>query len=141
MKDTTPNTNTAITTTATLIINEQHTLLDEQKDIMTQKFGTWKTILVPKNGWNREKQHAVRMELKGQVVFASPIPGLVKLLSRDSAINWVGNRISSEYPFSPYGENREVTEVWVFSNDTRQKKELPGGKIISILAQTGWYLE
>jgi hypothetical protein len=30
---------------------------------------------------------------------------------------------------------------WVFSNDTREKKELPDGKVISVLAKTGWYLE
>ena len=32
------------------------------------------------------------------------------------------------------------TQVLVFHNDKRQKRELPNGKIISVVAETGWQL-
>ena len=112
----------------TIIINEQHTLIQEQESILKEKFGTWQIIIVPATGWTREERDIICDTLRGNIVFVSPIPGMILDLagraSFESANHWA-----------------QTVRPWVFSNDTREKKELPGGKVISVTAQTGWYLE
>lgn len=34
----------------------------------------------------------------------------------------------------------ERYKVLIFHNDNREKKELPGGKVVSVVSQTGWQL-
>jgi hypothetical protein len=58
----------------------------------------------------------------------SPIPGMILDLAVTAALESANNGKFSVKP-------------WVFSNDTREKKELPNGTIINIIAKTGWYLE
>ncbi len=111
-----------------IIINEQHTLLPEQESILKEKFGAWSTILVPATGWTREEREIISDTLRGNVVFVSPIPGMIMDLAGIAACESCNN-------------GSQTVRPWVFSNDTREKKELPGGKVISVTAQTGWYLE
>ena len=100
-----------------VIINEQHTLLKEQRDIIEKNFFEWDTLLVPACGWTLKEMKDVFEKLKEEeVVFVSPVPYLI----RELALN--GNK------------------VHIFHNDHREKKELPGGKIIQIISQTGWQL-
>ena len=105
-----------------VIINEQHTLLIEQKEILDRVFDAWEEYKVPSDGWNlktiREKSIALASTSEA-VVFASPIPAMIKILA---------------------GHESENFSVFVFHNDKREKKELPNGKIISVTAQTGWQL-
>ena len=61
----------------TIIISEQHTLLPEQEEILTEKFGTWATILVPATGWTKEERDIICNALRGNVVFISPIQGMI----------------------------------------------------------------
>lgn len=112
----------------TIIINEQHTLLEEQKTILEEKFGTWTTILVPATGWVLEEREIICDTLRGNVVFVSPIPGMILDLAGRAS-------------FESCTHYSQKVRPWVFSNDNREKKELPGGKVISVTAQTGWYLE
>lgn len=51
------------------------------------------------------------------VVFVSPVPVLLAKLSAS-----------------------QVVKVHVLHNDNREKKELPNGKIISVVAKEGWEL-
>ena len=112
----------------TVIINEQHTLLPEQESILTEKFGTWLTLLAPTTGWTMEERDIICDTLRGNVVFVSPIPGMILDLAGRAS-------------FEACNHGSQTVRPWVFSNDTREKKELPGGKVISVTAQTGWYLE
>jgi len=112
----------------TIIINENHTLLPEQENILKKRFCEWETLLVPSNGWNKQERNEICSEITGNVVFVSPIAGMVKSLSIRSIIKMVKNEKIDVVPF-------------VFSNDKRDKMELPNGKIISKIAETGWYLE
>lgn len=112
----------------TIIINEQHTLLPEQEAILKEKFETWSTILVPATGWSREERDIICDTLRGNVVFVSPVPGMILELAGRAS-------------FESRTRGSLTVRPWVFSNDTREKKELPDGKVISVTAQTGWYLE
>jgi len=112
----------------TIIINENHTLLPEQENILKKRFREWETLLVPSDGWNKHERDEICHEIKGNVVFVSPIAGMIKDLTMRTMINMIKNE---EIEVAPY----------VFSNDKRDKMELPNGKIIPKVAETGWYLE
>jgi hypothetical protein len=111
-----------------VILNEQHSLMEEQQQLLNEKFGdNWEIVPVPANGWTLAEQHKKVVELVnkyGDVVFASPVPFLMKEVSRESII----------------GENISLFNVYVFHNDNREKVELPNGKIIFKVAKTGWQL-
>ena len=117
----------------TIIISEQHTLLPEQEELLKEKFGTWQTILVPATGWTREEREIICDTLRGNVVFVSPIP----VSPIPGMILYLAVRASFEF----CNKWPKTVRPWVFSNDTREKKELPGGKVVSVTAKTGWYLE
>ena len=107
-----------------VILNEQHQLMQEQQEILNNRFGEWEIVSVHQNGWTLDEQKKIGEDLLGNtVVFASPIPFLMKHLAYCSG----------------YGED-DHTQVLVFHNDERQKKELPNGKIIQVVAETGWQL-
>lgn len=56
----------------TIIINEQHKLLPEQQDILTETFGTYSTLLVPTTGWDKQYRDSLCKVLTGNIVFVSP---------------------------------------------------------------------
>jgi hypothetical protein len=100
---------------ALVVLNEQHNLMDEQRSILDGLFD-WTIKPVPASGWSLSQMRGVIQELKafdGEVVFASPVPAL--LLGMEG-------------------------RGFLFHNDRREKKELPNGKIIMTVAQTGWQL-
>lgn len=100
---------------ALVILNEQHKLMDEQVAILDGLFD-WSVKAVPASGWSLSQMREVIQELKafdGEVVFASPVPALLMGM-----------------------EGRG----FLFHNDRREKKELPNGKVIMAVAQTGWQL-
>jgi len=113
----------------TIIINEQHELLPQQARILEEKFGDYQRILVPSEGWNKEERDHICDSLIGNVIFVSPIPGMIQRLAADAA------EAAAEAGHSA------VLRTFVFANDHRVKKELPNGKVISVTAQEGWYLE
>ena len=104
-----------------VILNEQHKLMAEQARVLNENFGegNWELFSVPANGWKLEEMSKVAKELDETtevVVFASPIPALMVILS-----------------------SKGVTFT-AFHNDNRVKKELPNGKIIMTVAQEGWVI-
>jgi hypothetical protein len=111
-----------------VVLNEQHSLMEEQVSLLNEQFGeNWEIVSVPSKGWTIDEQHQKVVKLVnnyGDVVFASPVPYLMKEVSRESII----------------GENISLFNVYVFHNDNREKKELPNGKIIFTVAKTGWQL-
>jgi len=102
---------------AFIILNEQHSLLPEQEKILKEQFETYEIISVPASGWTLEemKIKIVELSTKNTIVFVSPIPYMIKELAKGG-------------------------KVLVFHNDNRKKKELPNGKIIQVVAETGWQL-
>ena len=120
---------------ALVLINEQHTLLEEQQLILAKEFGDEMTFIsIPANGWNEEEMNGVSdvltdmlytsMEESISIIFVSPVPKLIvdTAYSDGRANHFSGSRVS------------------VFHNDSRVKKELPNGKVIYTVAQTGWKL-
>ncbi len=131
---------------AIVIMNEQHTLLPEQEQIITNTFGSWEFLKVPASGWTLEEQKKIKDTVvngvdlhgahgkAGSVVFVSPVPYLYGRLQLESGYfmgSWDGN-------CGAYGKINST--VYVFHNDKREKKELPNGKIINVVAKTGWVL-
>ena len=112
---------------ALVIINEQHSLLEEQELILNHVFKESLEIKkVPAKGltWAEQENIAeqiVKMDIT-HVVFVSPVPVLLRELS----YNW--------------GKDSKNPIIYVFHNNKRQKKELPNGKIISVIAKEGWQL-
>lgn len=103
-----------------VIINESHSLMNEQTEILNEKFGNnWERLNIPNAGMDLQgfKELVSGIEKDGNdLIIASPIPVLFSLL-RNTNVEWS-----------------------VFHNDKRDKKELPGGKIITVVAQTGWII-
>ena len=104
-----------------IIINEQHSLLPEQENLIKNKFPNHEMdfVKIPCDGWKASEIIECAMTLcaiNNPIVIVSPIPLLFKEL------------------------NSLNTDFFIFHNDERIKKELPNGKIISVVAQTGWEL-
>ena len=108
-----------------VILNEQHSLMENQIEVLNNQYGkgNWKLVSVPSQGLNIEEMNNIigNQIMKnignGDLIFASPIPYMIKI-----AILILNNRVK------------------IFHNDNREKKELPNGKIIMTVAQTGWQL-
>lgn len=99
-----------------VIINEQHTLLATQQELLAQ-IGAYECFMIGSEGMTKTEMLVVAEQLKTEVVvFASPVP---LLLATVVATN--------------------QNTVYLFHNDHREKKEI-NGKIISVVAKTGWEL-
>ena len=67
---------------AIVLLNEQHKLLPEQKELLDSRFPKYKVKSVPAEGWTKERMETITDELVGRtVVFVSPIPLLIRELS------------------------------------------------------------
>jgi len=102
---------------AVVILNEQHSLMPNQIEILNRNFSAFEIIPVPASGWSLSEMFRVSEKLRqsrSKLIFASPVPGLMSNLHDKS--------------------------FFVFHNDKRAKKELPGGKIIMTVAQDGWVI-
>ena len=114
-----------------IIINETHSMMDEQRFIIEERFGQkYEFLKVPSQGWTLDEMERVIEEIweeymnsvgEMNIVFVSPVPYLLKELAL----------LGAEYT---------SFNVLVMHNDRREKKELPDGRIISVVAQTGWQL-
>ena len=119
-----------------VIINEQHSLFPQQREILDQKFPSWEFYKIPAEGLTLDEQRKIVQELKGNmIVFASPVPFLMKELAYIAGFVDLINSEDANGLLVGY-----KTHVLVFHNDKREKKELPNGKIISVVAETGWQL-
>jgi len=122
-----------------IILNEQHNLLPQQKEVLDKAYPKgYEFLKVPEDGWTIEKMDMVMKNLSGTIIFVSPIPYMIKSLSMDAAMNSVAYSVFQDYPHCPTGDTT-VHTVRIMCNDQRIKKEI-NGKIISVLAPTGWFL-
>jgi len=99
-----------------VVINEQHRLMQEQESILNAEYQGWEYIKIPANGLTLDeiKTQCDTINQDELVIFASPIPAMMSILHMD------------DKDFS------------VFHNDHRNKKEIPNGRIIYTVAETGW---
>ena len=119
-----------------VVINEAHTLMEDQKRVLEELNKDFEFLKVPTDGWTYEEQISVAEELitkADQVVFASPIPALLMILSRVEGIKHFAKM-----------EGEDSIEVRVLHNDQRVAKEIPDGKggvrMIHTVSPTGWIL-
>ena len=117
---------------AIVVMNETHSLLPEQEEILGMVYEGFDILPVPAQGWGIgvmiDKIHELHERAcreKLDIVFVSPIPLMIRELT--------------EMALCPNSGRRRY-RVKLFHNDRREKKELPGGKIIQVVAQTGWEL-
>lgn len=119
---------------AIVVINVQQTLTVQQQQILDSKYESWKFCKVPEAGWTLAEQKDKVGELAhnpADKVIASPIPFLLMSLADTRGVN---SEMQSGSAVIFRGG------LYLFHNDDREKKELPNGKIISVVAQTGWQL-
>lgn len=120
----------------TIIINESHSLLPEQERLLNETFDRYEFLFVPKDGWSFYDQQRIARDLVlegGSVVFVSPVPILLAYIGFYKGYGRAGLDIGQ-----PFVGVR--TDLYVFHNDQRIKKELPNGKIIQTVSETGWQL-
>lgn len=122
---------------ALVIMNENHSILPEQHTILYEKYGEYSILKVPAEGWTLEEMEDIISSIQNtasrsniiEVIFISPIPYMIMELTRRELIS-----SSAEYC-----ENTGIF-TRIFHNDKREKKELPNGKIIQVVAKEGWQL-
>jgi hypothetical protein len=117
-----------------IIINEQHSLLPEQEKILNTQFNSWEFYKVPANGWTLPEMKEIAKSLANDnVVFCSPVPVLLAELAKNAGFQDACSKVEN-------GFSGQVPSVFVFHNDRREKKELPNGKVIFVIAKEGWQL-
>jgi len=121
-------------------MNEGHTLLPQQKELLDSRAHHYEILSVPAKGWTVEEMDVVQARLAERfihlggsvdaVVFVSPIAYLLK-----SLLTYIHFMVPLE----------EQPSVFVMHNDRREAKEVPDGrggkKVIHVVAATGWTLE
>lgn len=128
--------------TTKVILNESHSLMEDQVRVLDEKFGegNWEILPVPAEGWTLSEMREVAHSLKGDVVFASPVPVLLSILSRESGAYYERMVEGLDHPRNSIA----ITRVLVLHNDRRDAKEirLPNGetKLVHTVAKTGWTL-
>lgn len=124
---------------ALVIMNETHSLLSDQKRVLEEAYSEYEILPVPASGWTLDEMKEKVDEIvslplpegktKLHVIFVSPIPYMIMELTRREV--WM--------PIAEYADRTHIT-VRIFHNDHREKKELPNGRIIQVVAQEGWVL-
>ena len=117
-----------------IIINEQHSLLPQQSELIRKELGEEIELKkIPAEGINRGEIEAMAEDLNRlsniNIVVLSPIPLLLGRLAHTS--EEIDGRYDCVCP-----RNR----IYILHNDQREKKEIPNGKVISVVAQEGWVL-
>jgi len=114
---------------AIVVLNAQHSLFDEQKQLLSENFDSIEFLTVPADGWTLAEQEKEIEKLSEMmdvsdmypvIVFASPVPVMLSAMATIAAV--------------------KNGDVQVFHNDRRNKKELPNGRVIMTVAPTGWQL-
>lgn len=139
-----------------VIINEQHAIMEEQDALIRRKLGNlelvdnpnmtpmvnnqgivgnYEVVKIPSEGLNRQEIEKLTEQLiqdaiiRGDdIVVMSPIPLLLAKLTAEIA------KYNAEY------EDAMTGGIYIMHNDRREKKELPDGRVLSVIASTGWEL-
>lgn len=118
-----------------IVINKQHTLLPQQESLLREAYPEgYEVISVPAEGWTVKEQNSIwcglciraEKEVLGDLVFVSPVPYLMALAAYNNGVVILGVPLN--------------VRVGIMHNEHREKKELPNGKIISVVSSEGWKL-
>ena len=125
-----------------IIINEQHSIMEDQEKVIKKNFpnADLEKVAIPAKGLNLQEITELVKELTqkdGNIIFVSPIPAMMILLSRELAKMEYYKGVADTKCLPSGCPN---VEVFTFHNDKREKKELPNGKIIFTVAKEGWQL-
>ena len=145
-----------------LVMNEQHSLLDDQVRALEDKFGEAdiQKVLAPASGWSKAEMDDMIDVLYLQLVQAEPkFPHLDNPTANEyydftigkkptaivflSPIPYMVKELSKRAMQAEMGDSGCVYsqyDVFVFHNDNRAKKELDNGKIVYTVAKEGWVL-
>lgn len=115
-----------------LYMNEQHSLLPAQQELLNKKFGAKEItkVLIPAEGWNKAQIHAEVMKINfgDEVVIMSPVPVLLGWMAAEAAT----------------GEHGGKFGLYVFHNEKREAKEITNAdgttRLIHVLNPEGWEL-
>lgn len=118
-----------------VIINEQHSLLPQQSELIRKKLGGEIELRkIPAEGINRQEIEELAEQLNRlrnvNIVVLSPIPLLLARLAH----------YSGECDTLALYGGSSGNPIYILHNDKREKKELSNGKVISVVAQEGWEL-
>lgn len=118
-----------------VIINEQHSLLPQQSELIRKKLGDEIELnKIPSEGINRQQIEELAEQLNRlhdtNIVILSPIPLLLARLAH----------YSGECDTLALYGGSSGNSIYILHNDKREKKELSNGKVISVVAQEGWEL-
>ena len=118
-----------------IIINEQHSLLPQQEQLIRKKLGQEIELKkIPSEGINGQQIEELAEQLNRlhdtNIVILSPIPLLLARLAH----------YSGECDTLALYGGSSGNSIYILHNDKREKKELPNGKVISVVAQEGWEL-
>src|SRR5690606_4041001 len=132
-----------------VIMNENHTLLPAQEHILKEMFPDLEPefLFAPATGWTKEEMDKIVASFREaaigpdryhiqHVVFVSPIPYLLRELTRAERELARAKRELIWAGVDAYPECFIDTGIWVsvFHNDRREKKELPDGRVIQVVA-------
>lgn len=117
-----------------IIINEQHSLLPQQSELIRKELGEEIELKkIPAEGINRQEIEAITEDLNKlnntNIVVLSPIPLLLGRLA------YTSGEIDGRYD-CVCQRNR----IYILHNDQREKKELPNGVVRSVISKEGWEL-
>lgn len=117
-----------------IIINEQHNLLPQQKEIIIRELGGEIELKkIPSEGLSRQQIEGLVEELSKldtvNIIVLSPIPLLLGRLAHkagelDGRYDWMCLR----------------SHIYILHNDKREKVELPNGTVRSVISKEGWEL-
>lgn len=108
-----------------LLKNIQHSLLDDQVQVLRSMGFALDDIIIkniPANGMNLQEIDSLAKEMNAEAE------------EDDISIIFVTPLMALSFKLTPY------VKEYVFFNENREKKELPNGKIINVIAKTGWQL-
>ena len=105
-----------------IIINEQHRLMEQQKQIIERQLGNDIGLLkIPEQGLNRQEIEDIANALNNKAINVIVLSAIPLLLAR-------------------LAHNQGTNNVWILHNDRRDKVELPNGQIRMVVAKDGWEL-
>lgn len=129
-------------------MNQQHTLLEDQKATLDSEYDSYDIYDVPAKGWTLSEMEEKYYDLLSKLGADVQVYGA----DRQNPITRVGHKSSYDCdivfvsPVQYLLKKLSMTSVGLdfnvktFHNDRREKKELPNGKIIMTVAKEGWQL-
>ena len=132
----------------TVILNEQHTMLPQQKELLESRYENIDLLQVPAEGWTAKEQERQYMLLRegkplmpdcGDIIFLSPLPIMLAAAAFQRGYH-CGYNDWAEQDSQGCKYTSYTPRVYLFHNDKRTKQE-KDGKVWYTVPQDGWILQ